>query len=63
MCRILDAGKYMYELSKKQKETKAKAASASRIKEVKFRVRIEEHDYHTKLRARRNFFTRAPRSK
>lgn len=50
VCRILDFGKYMYEQSKKQKETKAKASSSSKIKEVKFRVRTEEHDYMTKLR-------------
>ena len=50
VCRILDFGKYMYEESKRKKENKAKAASSSKIKEVKFRVRTEEHDYMTKLR-------------
>lgn len=50
VCRILDFGKYMYEQSKRQKENKARASSSSKIKEVKFRVRIEDHDYHTKLR-------------
>jgi translation initiation factor IF-3 len=50
ICRILDYGKYMYEESKRKKENKAKAASSSKIKEVKFRVRTEEHDYLTKLR-------------
>jgi translation initiation factor IF-3 len=50
VCRILDFGKYMYEESKRQKENKSKASSSSKIKEVKFRVRTEEHDYMTKLR-------------
>ncbi|NDV62218.1 translation initiation factor IF-3 [Puniceicoccales bacterium CK1056] len=50
VCRILDFGKYMYEQSKRQKENKAKGSSTSKIKEVKFRVRTEEHDYMTKLR-------------
>lgn len=50
VCRILDFGKYMYEQSKRQKENKARASSSSKLKEVKFRVRIEEHDYMTKLR-------------
>jgi translation initiation factor IF-3 len=50
VCRILEFGKYMYEQSKRQKENKAKASSSSKIKEVKFRVRTEEHDYLTKLR-------------
>lgn len=55
VCRILDFGKYMYELSKKQKENKARASSSSKVKEVKFRVRIEEHDYMTKLRRGEEF--------
>ena len=50
VCRILDFGKYMYEQSKRQKENKAKSSSTTKIKEVKFRVRTEEHDYLTKLR-------------
>ncbi len=55
VCRILDFGKYMYEQSKRQKENKAKASSSSKIKEVKFRVRTEEHDYMTKLRRGEEF--------
>lgn len=55
VCRILDFGKYMYEQSKRQKENKAKAASSTKIKEVKFRVRIGEHDYMTKLRRAEEF--------
>jgi len=47
VCRILDFGKYTYEISKKQKENKS---TAPKLKEVKFRVRIEQHDYMTKLR-------------
>ena len=55
VCRILDFGKYMYEQSKRQKENKAKAAISSKIKEVKFRVRTDEHDYMTKLRRAEEF--------
>lgn len=47
VCKILDYGKYMYEEGKKQKHSKA---HASKLKEVKFRPRIEQHDYITKLR-------------
>lgn len=47
VCKILDYGKYMYEEGKKQKHHKA---HASKLKEVKFRPRIEQHDYITKLR-------------
>lgn len=52
VCRILDFGKYMYELSKKSKD---KTSGTSKIKEVKFRVRIEEHDYMTKMRRAEEF--------
>lgn len=48
VCRILDYGKYMYEQSKKQKETKQSSAT-QRMKEVKFRVSIDTHDFETKL--------------
>src|SRR5690606_13516670 len=52
VCRILDFGKYMYEESKKKKESHS---HTTKIKEVKFRVRIEQHDYMTKLRHAEEF--------
>ncbi len=52
VCRILDFGKFMYEQSKKSKDNKG---TANKIKEVKFRVRIEQHDYVTKLRHAEEF--------
>jgi len=63
VCRILDSGKYLYEQSKRQKENKAKAASSSKLKEVKFRVRIEEHDYVTKLRHGEEFLYKGAKLK
>lgn len=45
VCRIVDYGKYKYELSKQKKTEKPK----KREKEVKFRVGIEQHDYVNKL--------------
>jgi len=62
VCRILDYGKYMYEQSKREKDSK-KAQSASRLKEVKFRVRIEEHDYITKLRHAEEFLSKGSKLK
>lgn len=47
ICRIIDFGKFMYEQSKKNKEVKS---PSSKMKEVKFRMNIEQHDYETKLR-------------
>jgi len=52
VCRILDFGKYMYEQSKKTKDSKG---TSTKIKEVKFRVKIGEHDYITKLRHAEEF--------
>ncbi len=52
VCRILDFGKYLYEESKKNKESKQQT---SKLKEVKFRVRIEDHDFETKLRRAESF--------
>lgn len=63
VCRILDFGKYQYEQSKRQKENKAKASPSTKIKEVKFRVRIEEHDYMTKLRHAEEFLYRGAKVK
>lgn len=60
VCRILDFGKYMYELSKKEKE---KASPSSKQKEVKFRVRIEQHDYITKLRHAEEFLHKGAKLK
>lgn len=47
VCRILDYGKYKYEQSKKQKDNKT---TTTKLKEVKFRLNIDTHDYETKLR-------------
>ena len=55
VCRILEFGKYKYELSK-QKRNKEK--TSKRVKEAKFRPRIEEHDYVTKLRRSEKFLHR-----
>tara|TARA_B100001248_G_scaffold157892_1_gene118985 strand:- start:1991 stop:2653 length:663 start_codon:yes stop_codon:yes gene_type:complete len=52
VCRILEFGKYKYELSKNKRN---KEKTAKRVKEAKFRPRIEEHDYVTKLRRSEKF--------
>ncbi|KUO48868.1 MAG: translation initiation factor IF-3 [Desulfitibacter sp. BRH_c19] len=49
VCRIMDYGKYMFELSKKERESRKKQKTIN-VKEVKFRVGIEEHDFQTKAR-------------
>jgi translation initiation factor IF-3 len=49
VCRIMDFGKFKYEQSKKQKQSKKKQHTFQ-IKEVKFRPKTEEHDYQFKKR-------------
>lgn len=49
VCRIMDYGKYKYEQSKKDRETK-KNQKVITIKEVKLRPNIESHDFNTKVR-------------
>lgn len=49
VCRIMNYGKYLFELSKKQAEAKKKQKQIQ-IKELKFRPTTEEGDYQVKLR-------------
>jgi translation initiation factor IF-3 len=46
VCKIIDYGKYKYEQAKLKKQ---KSKSATRMKEVKFRVGTGQHDYNIKL--------------
>ncbi len=62
VCRIMDFGKYKFELAKKEKEAR-KHHSSQRIKEVKFHPNVEEHDYQTKLRHIRDFIADGHRVK
>lgn len=52
VCRILDYGKFLYEESKKKKDSQQ---TSSKLKEIKFRVRIDPHDFHTKIRRAEEF--------
>ncbi len=48
VCKIVDYGKYKYEQEKRKKEA-AKAQKGGKLKELKFRVGIDPHDYLIKL--------------
>lgn len=48
VCKIVDYGKYKYELEKKKKEA-AKHQKAGKLKELKFRIGIDPHDYLIKI--------------
>ena len=45
VCKICDFGKHKYQMSKLKK---GKVNSAPKLKEIKFRVRTEDHDYNMK---------------
>lgn len=47
VCRIMDYGKYLYEQEKKERAAK-KNQKQIVLKEVKFSVNVDEHDYATK---------------
>jgi len=54
VCKIIDFGKYKYELSKKEKIQKKKQHVIS-LKEIRLSPKIEEHDYNFKLNHARKF--------
>jgi translation initiation factor IF-3 len=47
VCRLLDYGKYRYEMALKAKEAKRKQSQVV-VKEMKMRPKIDRHDYATK---------------
>lgn len=47
VCRIMDYGKYQYQMSKRAQEARRHQKSVQ-VKEVKFRPRTDEHDYQFK---------------
>src|SRR2546430_6210265 len=55
VCKIIDFGKFRYDISK---HTKDKKPASSKLKEIKFRVNIDEHDYLTKIRHGEEFLDR-----
>lgn len=49
VCRIMNYGRYVYEQEQRRKESRKKATNVV-IKEMKFRPKIDEHDYVTKMK-------------
>lgn len=54
VCRILDYSKYKYEQEKKRKE-ESKKQKTQEVKEIRFRLFIDDHDYQVKMRKIREF--------
>jgi translation initiation factor IF-3 len=61
VCRIVDFGKYRYELAKQEKDKKSN--TGGKVKEVKFRVNIDNHDYLTKIRHAEEFLDKGNKLK
>jgi len=47
VCRIMDFGKYQYQEQKRQREAR-KHQKVTEVKEIKFRPKVDEHDYQFK---------------
>ncbi|MBI4183505.1 MAG: translation initiation factor IF-3 [Proteobacteria bacterium] len=54
VCKILDFGKYKYEVQKKKHEARKRQKTID-IKEIKLRPNIDVHDYEVKMRNMRRF--------
>ena len=54
VCKVMNYGKYKFQQSKKLKDAKVKQKQVQ-VKEVKFKPRIDEHDYQFKVKHIRKF--------
>ena len=62
VCRVMDYGKYLFELNKKKHAAKKKQ-KVIHVKEVKFRPGTEEQDYQVKLRNLTRFLNNGDKAK
>ncbi|MCX6091363.1 MAG: translation initiation factor IF-3 [Candidatus Bipolaricaulota bacterium] len=53
VCKIVDFGKYYYQQEKRER----KQQHRSKLKEIKFTIKIGEHDFQTKLNRVREFLS------
>jgi translation initiation factor IF-3 len=62
VCRIMDYGKYKYQISKKVQESKKKSRTFQ-LKEIRIRPNTEEHDLGFKIRSLKKFLEKKDRVK
>ena len=62
VCKIVDYGKYRYELARKEKEAKKKQRTIE-IKEIRMSPNIDTNDLNTKVGAARKFLTKGNKVK
>jgi len=54
VCKIVDYGKYHYQQEKRERKGKHR----SKLKEIKFTIKIGEHDFQTKMNRVRQFLSK-----
>lgn len=62
MCKIVDYGKYRYELARKEKDAKRKQ-KVIEVKEIRMSPNIDTNDLNTKVGAARKFLEKGNRVK
>lgn len=62
VCKIIDYGKYRYELARKEKEAKKKQKTTD-VKEIRLSPNIDENDLNTKANQARKFLTKGDKVK
>ena len=62
VCKIIDYGKYRYELVRKEKEARKKQKTVE-IKEIRLSPNIETNDLNTKINAARKFISKGNKVK
>lgn len=62
VCKVLDYGKYRFEMQKKAAEARKKQKVVE-LKEVKLRPSVQEHDFQIKIRNARSFLSNGDKVK
>ena len=62
VCKIVDYGKYRYELARKEKEARKKQKITD-VKEIRISPNIDENDLNTKANQARKFITKGDKVK
>lgn len=62
VCKIIDYGKFRYDQTKREKESK-KSQHQIKVKEVKLKPNIDENDFQTKLKQARQFILKGSKVK
>lgn len=62
VCKVIDYGKYRYDQTKREKESK-KSQHQIKVKEIKVKPNIDQHDFVTKLKQARQFLEKGNKVK